>query len=52
MHGLITKDEVRAVTVHKLRLPENGVFWDIGAGSGSVSLEVARLCSGHASLCR
>ncbi|MBI4653861.1 MAG: precorrin-6y C5,15-methyltransferase (decarboxylating) subunit CbiE [Nitrospirae bacterium] len=41
--GLITKDEVRAVTIHKLRLPPKGVFWDIGAGSGSVSIEVARL---------
>ncbi len=44
--GLITKDEVRAVTLHKLYLPEHGVLWDIGAGSGSVSLEAARLCPG------
>ncbi len=41
--GLITKDEVRAVSIHKLRLPEKGVFWDIGAGSGSISVEVAKL---------
>ncbi|MBI5098400.1 MAG: precorrin-6y C5,15-methyltransferase (decarboxylating) subunit CbiE [Nitrospirae bacterium] len=41
--GLITKDEVRAVTIHKLRLPQKGVLWDIGAGSGSVSVEAARL---------
>jgi precorrin-6Y C5,15-methyltransferase (decarboxylating) len=41
--GLITKDEMRAVTIHKLRLPQKGVFWDIGAGSGSVSVEAARL---------
>lgn len=44
--GLITKDEVRAVTLHKLRLPQTGVLWDIGAGSGSVSIEAARLCPG------
>jgi precorrin-6Y C5,15-methyltransferase (decarboxylating) len=42
--GLITKNEVRAVTVHTLRLPQKGVLWDIGAGSGSVSIEAARLC--------
>jgi precorrin-6B C5,15-methyltransferase / cobalt-precorrin-6B C5,C15-methyltransferase len=41
--GLITKDEVRAATLHKLRLPQHGVLWDVGAGSGSVSLEAALL---------
>ena len=41
--GLITKDEVRAATIHKLSLPQRGVLWDIGAGSGSVSIEAARL---------
>lgn len=41
--GLLTKDEIRAVSVHKLRLPETGVLWDIGSGSGSVSTEAARL---------
>lgn len=41
--GLITKDEIRAVSLHKLRLPAKGVLWDIGAGSGSVSIEAARL---------
>ncbi|MEK7273887.1 MAG: precorrin-6y C5,15-methyltransferase (decarboxylating) subunit CbiE, partial [Candidatus Desantisbacteria bacterium] len=41
--GLITKDEVRAVTIHKLRLPQKGVFWDVGAGSGSISIETAML---------
>ena len=44
--GLITKDEVRAATLHRLRLPAAGVLWDIGGGSGSVSLEAARLCPG------
>ncbi len=44
--GLITKDEVRAVAVHKLRLPAGGVLWDIGAGSGSVAIEAARLFPG------
>jgi precorrin-6B C5,15-methyltransferase / cobalt-precorrin-6B C5,C15-methyltransferase len=42
--GLITKDEVRAVSIHALRLPQSGVLWDIGAGSGALSIEAARLC--------
>ena len=41
--GLITKDEVRAMTLHRLRLPREGVFWDVGGGSGSVSIEAARM---------
>ena len=44
--GLITKDEVRAVTIHKLRLPKKGVLWDVGSGSGSISIEAARLFPG------
>ena len=46
--GLITKDEVRAASLHKLNLPKTGVFWDIGAGSGSISIEASRLCPGLA----
>lgn len=42
--GLITKNEVRAAVIHQLGLPDRGIFWDIGAGSGSISLEAARLC--------
>lgn len=41
--GLITKDEVRSVILHKLQLPKEGVFWDVGAGSGSISVEASRL---------
>jgi len=41
--GLITKNEVRAIVLHKLRIPKNGVFWDIGGGSGSISLEAAAI---------
>ncbi len=45
-NGLITKDEVRAVILHKLRLPPEGVMWDVGAGSGSVGIEAKRLSEG------
>jgi precorrin-6Y C5,15-methyltransferase (decarboxylating) len=41
--GMITKAEVRAIALGKLRLPEAGVLWDVGAGSGSVAVEAARL---------
>lgn len=41
--GLITKSEVRAAVIHRLQLPDKGVFWDIGAGSGSISVETSRL---------
>ena len=37
--GLITKAEVRAVSLSRLRLFDRAVFWDLGAGSGSVSIE-------------
>ncbi len=42
--GMITKAEVRAVAIAKLDLPESGVVWDVGAGSGSVAIECARSC--------
>ena len=42
-NGLITKSEVRSVTLSKLRLDaQDYTFWDLGAGSGSVSIEVSR----------
>ena len=44
--GMITKSEVRAVALGKLDLPPFGTLWDIGAGSGSVGIECARLCPG------
>lgn len=44
-HGLITHPEIRAVVLAALRL-RPGVLWDLGAGSGSVSIEAAGLCNG------
>ena len=41
--GLITKQEARAVSLAKLRIKPDATVWDIGAGSGSVGLEAARL---------
>ncbi|MCK5069966.1 MAG: precorrin-6y C5,15-methyltransferase (decarboxylating) subunit CbiE [Desulfocapsa sp.] len=44
--GLITKAEIRAITLHRLHLPNEGIFWDVGAGSGSISIEAARMNPG------
>lgn len=42
--GLITKREVRTLALAELALQPEHVVWDIGAGTGSVSIEIARLC--------
>lgn len=41
---LMTKREVRVQILAELALQNRQVVWDIGAGTGSVSVEIARLC--------
>ena len=41
--GLITKNEVRGAALHALDLRSGHILWDVGAGSGSVGLEAARM---------
>ena len=41
--GLITKSEVRAVSLSKLQLLHHHTMWDLGAGSGSVSIEASAI---------
>ena len=41
--GLMTKREVRIQLLAELALPQQGVLWDLGAGTGSVGLEALRL---------
>jgi precorrin-6B C5,15-methyltransferase / cobalt-precorrin-6B C5,C15-methyltransferase len=41
--GLITKREVRVLSLSELRLQPDSVVWDIGAGSGSVAVEAAKI---------
>ena len=38
----MTKEEIRVLILHKMRLEADDVIWDIGAGTGSVSIECAR----------
>ena len=46
--GLITKLEVRAVSLARMCLVADSVVWDIGAGSGAVSVEASFLArNGH-----
>ena len=41
--GLITKVEVRVVSLARMSLRPGDTVWDVGAGSGSVTVEAARL---------
>jgi precorrin-6Y C5,15-methyltransferase (decarboxylating) len=41
--GLITKSEIRAVSLSKMRLFPGAIAWDLGAATGSVAIEAARL---------
>lgn len=41
--GMITKAEVRAVALSKLAPRPGALVWDVGAGSGSVAVECARM---------
>ncbi len=41
--GLITQAEVRSIALAQLAIQPGSIVWDIGAGSGSVAIEAARL---------
>ena len=39
----MTKEEIREISICKLRLYQNGVLYDIGSGTGSIAVECAGL---------
>lgn len=42
----MTKGDVRSIVLDKLELTPQAVFWDIGAGTGAVTVSAALLCHG------
>lgn len=40
----LTKREARLLIISALRMEPNSVLWDIGAGTGTISIEIALLC--------
>lgn len=44
--GLLTPAEVRAIALAELDLGPGSIFWDVGAGSGSVAIEAAQIAKG------
>lgn len=44
--GLLTRAEVRAIALAEMDIGPTSIVWDVGAGSGSVSIEAARIAAG------
>lgn len=43
LKGLITKKEIRTLSISALKLKENSVVWDVGTCTGSVAIEAGRI---------
>ncbi len=41
--GLITKKEIRTLSLSAMRLKENSIVWDIGTCTGSMAIEAAKI---------
>lgn len=40
----LSKREVRLLMISALRMPPQGILWDIGAGTGTIPIEIGLLC--------
>ena len=43
--GLLTPSEVRSIALAEMQLSRTSIVWDVGAGSGSVTIEAAQIAS-------
>ena len=41
--GLITKKEIRVLSLYALQLKKNSIVWDVGTCTGSMAIEAAKL---------
>ena len=39
----MTKEDIRALSIRRLGLTKGAILWDVGAGTGSISMEAALL---------
>ena len=45
LNGQITKREIRAISIYSLGLKPDDIVWDIGSGTGSISIEAALIAN-------
>ena len=41
----MTKEEVRILSISKMGVDENSTVLDVGAGTGSISIQLSKICN-------